>query len=488
MNRRLQHLRWLMLVGLVSLSIQGFPQTTDTAKAGEVEELRQMVRELSARVAALEGQERQRHPQTLSDGTSASRAATTEDAVTAVSAPPTALAKPPATAPAPPEASQSLPLPALLPGGATLNYYVDGYYDYDFNHPLGRVQYLRAYDVLSNGFSINQTGIVLALDPNVAEGRRYGVRLDLQFGQATDTLQGNPANEPRPDIYRNIFQAYGTYVFPLGKGLTVDVGKWSSSIGIEGNYTKDQMNYSRSYFFDYLPFYHAGVRANYKINDKVAVNYWLVNGTQQSEPTNSYKDELFGFVLQPKTNLSWTMNYYVGQDHPDSLHATDCGSAPIQPGLCLTPVSPAPDGKQHIFDSYATWNVTPKTTLALEGDYVISRLWANGAPGQSSAPGHVAGGAAYARYQWTKRNALAGRTEYLSDRDGLYSGTSQALKEFTGTYEFKVADGLLTRLEYRRDWSNVPFFLTDKIGVLSSHQDTLTVGMVWWYGGRTGAW
>jgi hypothetical protein len=488
MNRRLQHLRWLMLVGLVSLSIQGFPQTTDTAKAGDVEELRQMVRELSARVAALEGQERQRHPQTLSDGTSTSRAATTEDAVTAVSAPPTALAKPPANPPAPPEASQSLPLPALLPGGATLNYYVDGYYDYDFNHPLGRVQYLRAYDVLSNGFSINQTGIVLALDPNVAEGRRYGVRLDLQFGQATDTLQGNPANEPRPDIYRNIFQAYGTYVFPLGKGLTVDVGKWSSSIGIEGNYTKDQMNYSRSYFFDYLPFYHAGVRANYKINDKVAVNYWLVNGTQQSEPTNSYKDELFGFVLQPKTNFSWTMNYYVGQDHPDSLHATDCGSAPIQPGLCLTPVSPAPDGKQHIFDSYATWNVTPKTTLALEGDYVISRLWANGAPGQSSAPGHVAGGAAYARYQWTKRNALAGRTEYLSDRDGLFSGTSQALKEFTGTYEFKVADGLLTRLEYRRDWSNVPFFLTDKIGVLSSHQDTLTVGMVWWYGGRTGAW
>jgi hypothetical protein len=490
MNLRLRHMRWLMLVGLVSLSIRGFPQTTDTAKTGEVEELRQMVRELSARVAALEEQERERDTQTLAVGTSTSGTAKTEDAATQSSAPPGTVAKPPAIAPAASEASaaQSSSLPALLPGGATLNYYFDGYYGYDFNHPLGRVQYLRAYDVLSNAFSINQTGIVLALDPNVAEGRRYGVRLDLQFGQATDTLQGNPANEPRPEIYRNIFQAYGTYVFPLGKGLTVDVGKWSSSIGIEGNYTKDQMNYSRSYFFDYLPFYHAGVRANYKVNDKVAVNYWLVNGTQQSEPTNSYKDELFGFALQPKANLSWTMNYYVGQDHPDSVHASPCGSAPIQPGLCLTPVSPAPDGKQHIFDSYATWNVTPKTTLALEGDYVISRLWANGAPGQSSAPGHVAGGAAYARYQWTKRNALAGRTEYLSDPDGLYSGTSQALKEFTGTYEFKVTDGMLTRLEYRRDWSNVPFFLTNKVGVLSSHQDTLTVGMVWWYGGRKGAW
>ena len=73
-----------------------------------------------------------------------------------------------------------------------------------------------------------------------------------------------------PQIYRNIFQAYGTYVFPLGKGLTVDFGKWASSLGIEGNYTKDQVNYSRSFFFDYLPFYHMGVRASYKVNDKLA--------------------------------------------------------------------------------------------------------------------------------------------------------------------------------------------------------------------------
>ena len=146
----------------------------------------------------------------------------------------------------------------------------DGYYEYDFNHPIGRIQYLRAYDVLSNAFSINQADVVFDLDPDVAEGRRYGVRLDLQFGQATDTLQGNPSNEVRPDIYRNIFQAYGTYVVPLGKGLTVDFGKWASSLGIEGNYTKDQVNYSRSFFFDYLPFYHMGVRASYKVNDKLA--------------------------------------------------------------------------------------------------------------------------------------------------------------------------------------------------------------------------
>ena len=120
-------------------------------------------------------------------------------------------------------------------------------------------------------------------------GGGFGGRLDLQFGQATDTLQGNPSNEPRPDIYRNIFQAYGTYIVPVGRGLNVDFGKFASSLGIEGNYTKDQMNYSRSYWFNFLPFYHMGFRTSYPVNDHLALNYWLINGTNQVEPTNRFQ-------------------------------------------------------------------------------------------------------------------------------------------------------------------------------------------------------
>ncbi|HEX4537338.1 MAG TPA: outer membrane beta-barrel protein [Candidatus Acidoferrum sp.] len=142
----------------------------------------------------------------------------------------------------------------------TINVSLDGYYAYNFNDPVGRVNLLRAYDVLSNEFSLNQANLVIDHPPEAAAGRRWGGRLDLQFGQATDTLQGNPANEPRPQIYRNIFQAYGTYIIPAGKGITVDFGKWGSSLGIEGNYSKDQINYSRAYWFDFLPFYHMGVR------------------------------------------------------------------------------------------------------------------------------------------------------------------------------------------------------------------------------------
>ena len=53
-------------------------------------------------------------------------------------------------------------------------------------------------------------------------------------------MQGSPANEPRPDVYRHIWQAYGTYLFPVGaNGLQTDFGKFASMLGYETNYAKD---------------------------------------------------------------------------------------------------------------------------------------------------------------------------------------------------------------------------------------------------------
>jgi outer membrane murein-binding lipoprotein Lpp len=372
--------------------------------------------------------------------------------------------------------------------GTSTNVLVDGYYEYNFNDPIGRVNLLRAYDVLSNAFSLNQAALVFERAADPAAGRRFGTRLDLQFGQATASTQGSPSNEHRPDIYRNIFQAYGTYVVPLGSGLTIDFGKWASSLGYEGTYTKDQINYSRSYWFNYLPFYHMGFRAKYQVNDKLGLNYWIVNGTNQTEPTNGFKDEMFGFVLTPTKQITWTANYYFGQENPDSTPVPSCGPVPVQQGLCFVPITPAPNGKLHIFDTYLNWQATPKLTLALEGDYVIQRVWANAAPGQSSAPSHTSGGAAYAQYLFTSRQGIGARGEYLSDRSGLFSGVVEALKEVTFTYDLFVADGFQVRTEYRHDWSNIPVFLTSAQNVFSKDQNTLTLGLIWWYGRKQGAW
>ncbi len=481
----------------VLLLLSSQPGLAQTSSSSDVEELKQLVLNLEQRVSVLEDQNRQlrRDANSFPANGAFSASALSEQGSTSAAA--LVLAahqlRVPGTSPAltaqalTPAAATAPTLPGTLPGGATLNYYFDGYYEYNFNNPTGRVNDLRAYDVLSNVFSINQANFIFDLDPDLAANRRYGFRVDLQFGQATETLQGNPANETRPEIYRNIFQAYGSYIVPIGHGLNIDVGKWASSLGYEGNYTKDQNNYTRSFYFYYLPFYHSGMRASYKLNDKLTANYWVINGTNQSEPTNGYKDEMFGFVAQPAKAVTWTANYYIGQEHPDTVSSTNC-TVPVQPGLCLAPLTPAPNGKIHIFDSYATWQARPNLTLTAEGDYVIQRLWANAAPGESSAPAHVDGGAAYAQYQIIPRGALAARMEYLSDRGGLFSNQTQALKEITGTYKYSLSDNFDAFLEYRHDWTNRPYFITSNPASPSSHQNTALLGLVWWYGGKQGSW
>jgi hypothetical protein len=145
------------------------------------------------------------------------------------------------------------------------------------------------------------------------------------------------------------------------------------------------------------------------------------------------------------------------------------------------PIPNPPSGKLHIFDSYVTWLASSKLTFALEGDYVIQRLL------PSSAPLHTSVVCGYARYQLTPRVAIAARTEYLSDRGGLFTGTTQAIKENTFTFEQKLADGFLVRAELRRDASNHPYFLTDTLGALKKEQNTAALGLIWWFGGQGGS-
>ena len=362
--------------------------------------------------------------------------------------------------------------------GTTLNFGIDGYYGYNLNQPVGRVNLLRAYDVSSNSFSLNQASFVVEHLPTAAE--RFGGRVDLQFGQATDTLQGSPANEQRPQVYRNLFQAYGSYLAPVGSGLQIDFGKFASSLGNEGNYTKDQITYSRAYSFNYLPFYHMGFRASYNVNPKLTLAYWLVNGANQTEDFNGFKSQAFLFTVKPVPTLSWNVNYYFGQEQRDVLATLN--PAPTQPGLPSQNITPAPNGREHIFDTYATWNATPKLTVVGEADYVLNRTVAE------SQPARVVLGSAMAKYALTKDWAVGGRFEYFDDRGGLFSGKTQSLKELTVVADHTFAPGFLARAEYRRDYSNQRFFLSDVSGGLLHAQDTATLGLVFWWGMKQGNW
>lgn len=366
----------------------------------------------------------------------------------------------------------------------TINGTVDAYYSFNLNRPIGRVNLLRAYDVSSESFSLNQAAIIVERAPDIKAGRRFGVRADLQYGQATETLQGNPFNEPRPQVYRPIWQAYATFVAPVGNGLTVDVGKFASVLGLETNYTKDNFNYSRSYFYNFLPFYHSGVRAKYPINDRVTAMYHFVNGANQTEDFNSFKSQHVALLLTPNKKTMWQINYYFGREQHDeeTVSASGLSNSPMQRRLSAEALIRVPRGRLHILDTNAMWDATDKLTLAAEADYIINRVES------FSAPSHIAGGAAYARYRFTPKFALAGRFEYLSDEGGLFSGVTQKLKETTFTADYSIADGFLLRGEWRRDFSDQPFFLTRDPDVLKREQNTLTVGLVLWFGRKQGMW
>lgn len=392
----------------------------------------------------------------------------------------------PTSASALPQASPPVDTPSV-PGflaGTTLNLNFDGYYGLNFNRPVGRVNLVHFNDALSNTFSLGQADVILERTPDPSAGQRLGMRVDLTFGQNTEYLQASPLNEPRPQVYRNIFQAYGTYVAPIGKGLTIDFGKFASSLGIEGNYTKDQINYSRSYLFGFLPFYHMGFRAAYAFNPRVNLQYWLTNGPNQTEGFNGFRSSAVLVQLVPVKSLSWNVNYFVGQTQRDVTPDYNPGlpSLATQPGLSTTPIYPPMNGLQHVIDTYATWTVNPKLQLTGEGDYVIDRVY------RESAPTYVLGAAAYFKYQLQPKWFAGGRFEYLSDHGGLFSGRTQALKEATATLTFQPQNGFQVRWEYRRDFSNQAFFLTHTPGVLARQQNMALLGLTWWLGGKQGSW
>ncbi len=78
-----------------------------------------------------------------------------------------------------------------LGGGTTLNFLIDTYYSYNFNAPIGRVNRLRAYDVSSNSFSINQAGVVLENAPDPAKGKALG----RPAGPSVGTGHSNPPRQ-----------------------------------------------------------------------------------------------------------------------------------------------------------------------------------------------------------------------------------------------------------------------------------------------------
>ncbi|MGH9159619.1 MAG: outer membrane beta-barrel protein, partial [Vicinamibacteraceae bacterium] len=79
--------------------------------------------------------------------------------------------------------------------------------------------------------------------------------------------------------------------------------------------------------------------------------------------------------------------------------------------------------------------------------------------------------------------AVIPRFEYYDDSDGGFTtGAAQKVKEFTLTAEMKHSQGLMMRIEYRRDWSDIDFFT--KGGSPRDNQHTCSVGLIYAFSTR----
>ncbi|HMV50282.1 MAG TPA: outer membrane beta-barrel protein, partial [Blastocatellia bacterium] len=337
---------------------------------------------------------------------------------------------------------------------------VDGYYSYN-NNKVDMFTQGRAFDVRHNAFSLQLAK--LTLNKANSKDDPLGFRVDLGLGETVDRVI-SVSDSSRNDATKHVLQAYASYVAPIGKGLTLDFGKFYTPVGAEVIETKDNFNYSRGWLFTYGPYYHAGLRAKYAFNDKVALTGFVMNGWDNVFENNvdDNAGKTFGFQvgLTPTKKFALTQTYLAGPEAP----------------LANVPAASKRDNWRHIADTVATVFVNDKLTLL--GNFVY------GADGDNAGNrGKWTGGAAYFKYAFNNRFAFSPRFEVFNDKDGLRTGTAQTVKDITLTQEVKLVNNLLTRFEFRRDFSNQKFF-TNSAGAARANQNTFIMGISYFFTNR----
>jgi hypothetical protein len=313
---------------------------------------------------------------------------------------------------------------------------VDVYYLYNVNKVDPA---LRSFDVQHNAFSLSLAEIAFA--KATTTDSRVGFRIDLDFGKTADLVA---AYEPEPDgkeVYKHLQQAYLSVL--AGGKLQLDAGKFVTPLGAEVIESQDNWNYSRSVLFGYaIPFYHTGLRATLPVGDKLTLAGYLVNGwNNSSEIHGGFPCVGLTATAKPTGKLTWIANYMGGTE-------TEAGET------------------RHIFDTTLTLAAAPKLSLQGNLDY--------GKEGGTTWWGV----AAYAKVQVRPTWALVGRYEYLDDTDGGFVTVGQKAQTVTLTSDHLVAGGLRLRLEYRRDFTENPFFTAENGGKKDS-QHTVLVGLVY---------
>lgn len=143
-----------------------------------------------------------------------------------------------------------------------------------------------------------------------------GFTVALTAGEGNEVVHaGEPAGG---DALGHLYQASAAW--RMRNGLTIEAGLYPSHIGMEGFYSKDNWNYTRSWLAEFSPYYQAGIKASYAFNSHWSGQLHVLNGWQIARDNNNGKSvgTQLAYANGP---LSVSLNTFAGPELAGDDHS-----------------------------------------------------------------------------------------------------------------------------------------------------------------------
>jgi hypothetical protein len=125
---------------------------------------------------------------------------------------------------------------------------------------------------------LNMGGAYVRKQPR--ESSRWGLELTAHGGEDSKIF-GFSATAPNiggATWLRHLGPTNVSYLAPVGRGLTLQGGIFTSFIGYDSLYAKDNFTYTRPWTADFTPYLMLGVNAGYGVTERLTATAFIVNG------------------------------------------------------------------------------------------------------------------------------------------------------------------------------------------------------------------
>jgi hypothetical protein len=319
----------------------------------------------------------------------------------------------------------------------------DGYVTANFNHPVGNSNQLQNFDL--NSATPEMSLVKVTIDKS---DKVFGFHVDAGFGETMRLIHAGDVASQDHKALRYIEQMYLIAKPNHTHGTEFDFGQFVTSAGAEVIEANSNWNYSRSLLFAWaIPYYHFGLRTGTPITKVWTVGFQVVNAWNTVWGNNDMKNiGITSTLTKPK--YIWSVNYYEGPNNPGTT-----------------------SGKRNLVDSTLLLTPNSKLNFYVNGDYGRNNL-----PGGGYDDWYGIAGAA--TWHLNSHFSISPRAEIFDDAGGFSTGTKQTIKEGTITGEYKLNDHFISRLEFRHDATDTPFFIEKNGQPLGKDMNTVTLGLM----------